>query len=167
MSVAYVYFDDEPDRVRRGCCHATRECGLMPEKRKQNDDWNRHSKQPKKNSSTHDRHLYLSGCRTRASQIPWRNEPPSTADRPAAKARTAFTIVAVGRDRLPFLWTKSSCVKFQTSDSGSGKSLEIEGTSAGHRVDASDPWASRYRGRPRQQRLRAPEAGIDGLGAFW
>jgi hypothetical protein len=148
MSVAYVYFDDEPDRVRRGCCHATRECGLMPEKRKQNDDWNRHSKQPKKNSSTHDRHLYLSGCRTRASQIPWRNEPPSTADRPAAKARTAFTIVAVGRDRLPFLGTQSSCVKFQTSDSGSGKSLEIEGTSAGHRVDASDPWASRYEGAP-------------------
>jgi hypothetical protein len=36
----------------------------MPEKRKQNDDWNRHSKQPKKNSSTHDRLLYLSGCRT-------------------------------------------------------------------------------------------------------
>ena len=51
MSVAYVYFEDEPDRVWRGCCHATREYALMPEKRKQNDDWNRHSKQPKKNSS--------------------------------------------------------------------------------------------------------------------
>jgi hypothetical protein len=160
-------FRDEPDRVRRGCCHATRECGLMPEKRKQNDDWNRHSEQPKKNSSTHDRLLYLSGCRTRASQMPWRNEPPSSADRPAAKAGTAFTTVAVGGDRLPFLWTQWSCVKFQTSDSGSGQSLEIEGTSVGHRVDASDPWASRYRGRPPQQPLWAPEAGIDGLGAFW
>jgi hypothetical protein len=48
MSVAYVYFEDEPDRVWRGCCHATRECGLMPEMRKQNDDWNRHSKQPRR-----------------------------------------------------------------------------------------------------------------------
>jgi hypothetical protein len=45
----------------------------MPEKRKQNDDWNRHSKQPKKNSSTHDRLPCLSECRTRA--LPWRNEP--------------------------------------------------------------------------------------------
>ena len=62
----------------RRCCHA--EWSLMPEKRKQNDDWNRHSKQPKKNSSTHDRLPCLSECRTRA--LPWRNEPPSTADRP-------------------------------------------------------------------------------------
>jgi hypothetical protein len=37
-------------------------CSLMPEKRKQNDDWNRYSKQPEKNSSTHDRLLYVSWC---------------------------------------------------------------------------------------------------------
>jgi hypothetical protein len=37
-------------------------CSLVPEKRKQNYDWNRHSKQPEKNSSTHDKLLYLSGC---------------------------------------------------------------------------------------------------------
>ena len=63
-------------------------CSLMPEKRKQNDDWNRDSKQPEKNSSTHDGLLSLYvgvGELGRSRYHRAANRPPSPAAGPAAK----------------------------------------------------------------------------------
>ena len=65
----------------------------MPEKRKQNDDWNRYSEQPEKNSSTHDRLLYVSWCENTVVPGTSRSEPPSTAARPAAKAPNSIAAV--------------------------------------------------------------------------
>ena len=61
----------------------------MPEKRKQNDDWNRDSKQPEKNSSTHDRPLPLY-VGVENSVVPAANRPPSPVAGPSAKTRIHY-----------------------------------------------------------------------------
>lgn len=64
-------------------------CSLMPEKRKQNDDWNRDSKQPEKNSSTHDGLLSL--------YVEWENSVvPGTIAQ-----RTARLPLLLGQRRKP------------------------------------------------------------------
>ena len=101
----------------------------MPEKRKQNDDWNRDSKQPEKNSSTHDRPLILicrSG-RTRSFQVPSRSEPSAFPCCWASGENPASTVSwAPAVDRLS--------LKSPAGQSGSEKSLEMPTTSAGTRA---------------------------------
>ena len=99
----------------------------MPEKRKQNDDWNRDSKQPEKNSSTHDGLLSL--------YVEWEN---SVVPGTIAQRTVRLPLLASGENPASTVsWAPAVdrlSLKSPAGQSGSEKSLEMPTTSAGTRA---------------------------------
>ena len=112
-------------------------CGLMPEKRKQNDDWNRHSKQPKKNSSTHDRPLLI--CR--GVELGRPRYPGATNRLPLLlghrrKPEQHSLSWPSAANRLPFPVDPNVLCEIPNLGFRFREIVGVQMTSAGHRVDA-------------------------------